>query len=127
MPLFAGVWMANVDGVESDLLIGPAGADGVVTIGFPGALGNGKGFWNEASQRLAFTITLGPLETPFVGFFEGYLIRTPKSPAPGRDVALTLTGTVAVPFPTAGHPTHPALPTSRRSAFGWFATATEVN
>lgn len=125
MPIFAGVWKANVNGHVLDLTIGRAGADGVVDIqllGFPT-----RGFWDEGGQRLTFGVTATPIDSPFVAAFDGCLIRTPPNPAPGQDVALTLTGTFTAYFPSAGDPSHPAVASSRRSVFGWYATAAEVN
>jgi hypothetical protein len=125
MPLPSRTWKANVNGKDLELMIGQTGPDGVVGIDLLGF--GSRGFWDETTQRLVFTVTAQPLASPFVGFFEAYLIRTPANPAPGEDVALTLAGIFSVPFATAGDVSHPAVPTSRRSTFGWYATATEVN
>lgn len=128
MPLISGTWKANVNGRPMDLEVGqpePGGAVGVQLVGFQ--IGNAnRGIWDEGAQRLVFGVAGAPLDSPFSGFFESYLFRTPVTPEPGQDIVWTLAGTFTVMFPSVGDPSHPALASSRRSTFGWYATKTEV-
>lgn len=120
MPLPVGLWKAIVSGVETDFNIQTPNPQGL----FVGRLGtvNLSGFWDESSQRIAFTFAVGGA-VPQNAAFVGYLFRTPVSPAPGQDVVATLAGTFQTTTPTAGD-----LPqaTARRTTFGWLAQITEV-
>jgi len=125
MPLPAGNWKAVVNGAEEDLAIAAPGADGVFTGTF--GLAPIRGFWDEVSQRVTFTVTVFfGAGFPTIALFTGYLFRTPPNAAPGRDVVATIAGTVQANVGDAGPGTFPALGTARRNVFGWLATITEV-
>ena len=122
MSLPTGTWKANVNGTETDLIIDPPNQQGI----FAGKFFDTdiRGFWEESSQTITFSV--GVIETPLPTFalFKGYLYRTPPNPEPGRDVLATLTGFVQVN--NAGPATFPVVGTSRRNVFGWLAQITEV-
>lgn len=129
MPLPAGSWSANVNGVELGLKLGAIQDDG----SFRGSLQNEtiEGWWDEVSQSVTFRsgefVATGP-NTPedatrFRGLYTGYLFRTPPTPSAGQDVEWTLVGSVVTtpPWPsvfTAG--------TARRHVFGWFAQLKQI-
>jgi hypothetical protein len=121
MPLPIGTWKMNLNGQEEDFIIRSA-QDG----SFNGTVSgrNIDGFWDEVSQTITFGFSeVRPAPTPpFTALFKGYLFRTPRTPAPGRDVMVTLTGCVQV-----SSSTDPLPGTTRRNVFGWFAQITEVN
>jgi len=128
MSLPTGVWKLNVNGTEDSLTIQvPPNQQGF----FSGHLLSREcsGFWDEASQTITFTDqvfpgggggVVGPLT---IALFKGHLFRSPPNPEPGRDVVATLAGFVQV---TEGAAFSPAVSTSRRNVFGWFAQITEV-
>jgi len=126
MPLPAGTWKATVNGAETDFVIEAPNAQGV----FQGSLFDTpiRGFWDETSQRLTFTMTVffGP-GFPTIALLTGYLFRTPPNAPPGRDVVATVTGTVQANVGDAGPAgAFPTLGTARRNVYGWFAQITEV-
>jgi hypothetical protein len=130
MSLPSGNWNATVNGYEIfRLQINAPNQSGVFT-GVYALTANGdfefEGFWDEASQTITFSVSLGvgPPQ-PVVAVFKGFLFRTPTMPAPGQDVVATLTGFVQV---TSGnHRDETLKATSRRNVFGWFARISEVN
>jgi hypothetical protein len=125
MSLPPGTWKANLNGTEGDLVIDAPDQQGVFTGKFFGT--DIKGFWEEASQTITFSLTVffgGG--SPTIALFKGYLFRTPPNAAPGRDLATTLTGFVQLNVGGAGAATFPALGTARRNIFGWLAQITEV-
>jgi len=110
----------NVNGQEEDFIIRSV-QDGSFNGTFSGRTIDG--FWDEVSQTITFGFSeLRPVPTPpFTALFKGYLFRTPRTPAPGRDVMVTLTGFVQVSNSIE------LLPgTTRRNVFGWLAQITEV-
>jgi len=136
MPLPQGEWSAVIDGDEVALEIGPTDPDGVVSgslqyVGMAGLVF--LGLWDEVAQRFAFAISLagpaalvdgavgidvGDLSKGTTRQFVGYLMQTPRNPAPGRDVVWALAGSFES-GPLAGG-------NRRRSCFGWYATLEEV-
>jgi hypothetical protein len=123
MPLPIGRWKANVNGVESDLVIDPPNGQGL----FLGTLFDTpmRGFWDEFSQTITFSVVISfEGAFPTVALFKGYLFRSPPNPEPGRDVLATLTGFVQVNVGAVG--VSPILGTARRNVFGWLAQLTEV-
>jgi hypothetical protein len=125
MPLPAGTWRANVNGVENPLTISAPDAQGVLRGEFTGV--EFKGFWDEGSQTIAFSITISfENAIPSVALFKGYLFRTPANPSPGQDVIATLSGYVQITIGTVPSQPFPILPTARRNVFGWVAHITEV-
>src|SRR5437588_12967736 len=100
MPLPTGVWKANVNGTEAELSIEAPNQQGTFVGRFFGI--DLRGFWDEFSQTISFTLTVitPPTGIPVVASFKGYLFRSPPNPEPGRDVVTTLTGSLQM---TAGH------------------------
>jgi hypothetical protein len=130
MPLPAGVWKAFVNGTESELILEFSQQDGPAAIS--GALFRFpiRGFWDESSQRIVFTLFVGDTAQdrvePWVHFFEGYLFRSPANPVPGQDVVATLAGSFESSRPVVFEHLIPVQPSSRRNTFGWYAQLTEV-
>lgn len=125
MPIPSGIWKANINGVEADIRINPPDQAGLVT----GQMSNAdfRGFWEEAAQRLTFSVTVvfeGGL--PVLAIFTGFVFRTPSIPEPGRDVTVTITGYFQM-TPSAANLPFPAIGTARRNIFGWYAQIVEVN
>lgn len=125
MPLSSGTWKANLNGLETVLHLNPPDPSGVIS----GQLINAdfRGFWEESSQKLTFSVTVvfeGAV--PVIAVFTGFLLRTPPTPEPGQDVTATLTGYFQM-TPSAPTIPFPAIGTARRNIFGWFANITEVN
>jgi len=124
MSLPTGTWKANVNGTESDLIIEAPNQQGVFIGTFFGT--DIRGFWEESSQTITFSVTVLLNAPPTIALFKGYLFRTPPNPEPGRDVLATLTGFVQANVGGAGPGGFPTLGTSRRNIFGWLAQITEV-
>lgn len=124
MPLPIGTWKANINGLETDLIISGSNAQNI----FSGTLINAplNGFWDEVSQTFSFSITINFVNAiPCVALFKGFLFRTPQNPAPGADVTATLTGSMQITVGDGVQPTF-AITSSRRHEFGWFANIVEV-
>src|SRR2546430_8114365 len=66
------------------------------------------------------------LSTPVTASFGGHLFRSPANPEPGRDVVATIAGSLHMSVGNLSPGTFPAIGTSRRNVFGWFAQITEV-
>ena len=106
----------NVNGVEGTIDISQSQRDGFSAT--HSEFGRFDGFWDETSQTITFAIKEGD----GLALFKGYLFRTVQSPEPGRDVMVTLTGSLQV----AGSIASFFNASARRNAFGWFAQITEV-
>jgi len=122
MPLPIGAWKLNVNGTEVPLFIESPNQQGIFDaqlLGIPCA-----GFWDEVSQTITFVYSpaVAGFLGPNVAVFKGYLFRSPPNPQQGQDVLVTLAGSVQV---STGDFT-PAISTSRRNVFGWFAQIPEV-
>jgi hypothetical protein len=126
MPLPSGTWKANVNGTEADLIIEAPNQQGVFVGQFFGA--PFSGFWDEFSQTIAFTLTVifENNRTPIIAWFNGHLFRSPPNPEPGRDVVVSLTGSLQVSAGNLAAGAFPAIGTSRRNVFGWFAHIPEI-
>jgi hypothetical protein len=128
MSLPYGDWKAIVNGAETPLRIDPPDAQGVFTGQIFG--GRIKGFWSEAAQKIQFAsyAELGAgAQSPVFGIFEGYLFRTPANPEPGRDITVTLVGSLhASAQAMDAHALPEVVPSARRSTFGWIAQIAEV-
>jgi hypothetical protein len=127
MPLPAGTWKANVNGTAADLTIGGANPQGLVPVTFLNV--NTQAFWNEVAQSLSIGLVVnfgGGAGVGIVSVFEACLFRSPLNPQAGQDVTATLAGTFRVTAGTLAAGTFPAIPTSRRDVFGWYAQLTEV-
>lgn len=128
MPLPVGTWKANVNGTAADIKIGGVDPQGL----FPVTLFNvnTQGFWNEVAQSLSIGLVVnfggGGVGQGVVALFEGCLFRSPPNPQAGQDVTATLAGTFRVTAGAVAAGAFPAVPTSRRDVFGWYAQLTEV-
>ena len=125
MPLPTGTWKANVNGTEAELSIQAPNQQGIFLGRFFGT--DIKGFWDEFSQTIMFTLTVVfDNAIPVVASFNGHLFRSPPSPAPGQDVVATLCGSLQMSAGSLGAASFPAIGTSRRNVFGWFAQISEI-
>jgi hypothetical protein len=125
MPLPTGIWKANVNGTEIDLTINAPNQQSVFFGQFLGA--EFKGFWDESTQSVAFTVNvIFEGSTPVTASFGGHLFRSPTNAEPGRDVVATIAGSLHMSVGHISPGTFPAIGTSRRNVFGWFAQITEV-
>lgn len=127
MPLPAGSWKANLNGTVVDLTIGGVNPQGMVPVTLLTV--NTQGFWNEVAQSLSIGLVVnfgGGVGTGIVSIFEACLFRSPPNPQAGQDVTATLAGTFRVTAGTVNPGAFPAIPTSRREVFGWYAQLTEV-
>ena len=124
MPLPTGKWKANVNGTETDLSLDAPNQQSVFLGQFLGA--EFSGFWDESSQSVAFTITVVLPTSTVTASFEGHLFRSPANPEPGRDVVATIAGSLHMSVGNLSPGSFPAIGTSRRNVFGWFAQITEV-
>ncbi len=127
MPLPTGTWKANVNGTEAELRIQTPDEQGRLQGQILGS--QIIGFWDEVSQTITFTVTevlfAGNAHT-IVASFKGYLFRSPPNPEPGRDVVATLAGSLQMSVNAAIGIPFPAIGTSRRNVFGWFAQIAEL-
>jgi hypothetical protein len=107
---------------EGQKIDAPPGHEGFIS---GGVLGKSfRGLWDEVSQTITLTVRVGgPDDFPTIALFKGYLFISPPNPEPGRDVVVTLSGSVQV-NETGGFPA--ASGASRRNIFGWFAQITHV-
>ena len=125
MPLPTGTWKANVNGTEADLTIEAPNQKGTFVGRFFGA--DLRGFWDEFSQTISFTLpVVYDNGIPIVASFDGHLFRSPPNPEPGRDVVATVAGSLQMSAGNMGAAGFPAIGTSRRNAFGWFAQIPEI-
>ena len=127
MPLPAGTWKANLNGTLVDLAIGGVNPQGLVPVALLNV--DTQAFWNEVAQSLSIGLVVnfgGGVGVGVVAIFEAYLFRSPSNPQAGQDVTATLAGTFRVAGGTVGAGAFPAIPTSRRDVFGWYAQLTEV-
>ena len=125
MPLPTGIWKANVNGTEIDLSIDVLNQQSVFLGQFLGAAF--KGFWDESTQSVAFTVTvIFEGSAAVTASFGGHLFRSPTNPEPGRDVVATIAGSLHMSVGNIPPGTFPAIGTSRRNVFGWFARITEL-
>jgi hypothetical protein len=127
MPLSAGTWKANLNGTPVDLTIGGVDPQGLVPINLLGV--NTHAFWNEVAQSLSIGLVVnfvGGAGAGIVSIFEACLFRSPADPQAGQDVTATLAGTFRVAGGSVAQGAFPAIPTSRRDVFGWYAQLTEV-
>ncbi len=124
MPLPTGVWKANVNGTEAELSIEAPNQQGTFVGRFFGT--DLTGFWDEFSQTISFTLTVILPTGSVVASFKGHLFRSPPNPEPGRDVVTTLTGSLQMGAGNLAAGIFPAIGTSRRNVFGWFAQIPEI-
>jgi hypothetical protein len=127
MPLPAGTWKANLNGTMADLTIGAVSPQGMVPVTLLTV--NTQGFWNEVAQSFSIGLVVnfgGGVGTGIVSIFEAFLFRSPPNPQAGQDVTATLAGTFRVSAGLLSPGAFPAIPTSRREVFGWYAQLTEV-
>lgn len=127
MALPLGTWKANINGLETDLIISGIDPQGRVSgsvFGVPI-----RGLWNDGSQTITFTPALpdgaggGFKYLPIV--FTGYMFATPVVPLAGQDVNWTITGVVRSPT-SDDEALGVAIGTARRNEFGWLARITQV-
>jgi hypothetical protein len=129
MPLPLGVWKANVNGSQGELLFEEVTSQGNVR----GSLFNLPlfGLWTEPSQTVVFSVKRQIDAGGGVGLtaewiphsFMGYLFSTPAMPQPGQDIVWTLAGSV---IDAVGQAINGVAATSRRTHFGWIAQLTQV-
>jgi len=123
MPLPTGTWKINVNGTEGEFTIEPL--ERGVFVGKVLEL-DVRGFWDEASQTIAFMAILGQAGPGFdVRSYKGYLFRTPPNPERGRDVLATLSGFLQVNALAPGVAAAEGGD-ARRNVFGWFAQIVEI-
>ena len=128
MALTAGVWKANLNGTEAELQIGMPNQQGIFVGQLTGI--NFRGFGDEASQTIAFALTIWVDATrvdgtPIIASFRGHLFRSPPNPEPGRDLVATLTGSYQMST-EPGTGLFPLMGSSRRNVFGWLAQILET-
>ena len=128
MALTAGVWKANLNGTEAELNIGMPNQQGIFVGQLTGI--NFRGFGDEASQTIAFALTIWVDATrvdgtPIIASFRGHLFRSPPNPEPGRDLVATLTGSYQMST-EPGTGLFPLMGSSRRNVFGWLAQILET-
>ena len=116
MPLPAGKWKMTVNGVEGTIDISQSRPE--MFTATHSEFGRLEGFWDETSQTITFHVK----EPDGIALFKGYLMRAAQGQEPGRDVMVTLAGSMQV----AGSLVSFFNATARRNVFGWFAQITEV-
>lgn len=113
MPLQTGAWTINANGTVGQMRldsVDPQGnVRGVYAGGFPFL-----GFWDEASQRLTFAVTLSaPAPGGLVQLYTGFLFEDQvRITGVTGGLVLTLAGYFEDFRPPA---------TAKRSSFGWYA------
>lgn len=129
MLLRTGDWKANIDGHVVTLrirIIHPAGdVEGELVSYDGGGDVAFTGIWDEIAQRLTFLT--GPLQIAGGNeysreYYEGYLGRTPRTPAAGQDFDWFLAG-----FVQSGKASANMHGADRRSRFPWYAQISEIS
>jgi hypothetical protein len=130
VPLPAGAWRINVNGITGGLLLGAAEPTSGFTSGqltLPTLSTQIVGTWDEALHCLTFSPTEPAPNGPpqfLPQFFRGLLFRTPPlDSGVGQDIEWALVGSV---FDTALRGDLGFRGSGRRNEFGWHATFTQV-
>lgn len=129
MDLPTGKWAANFSGIEGTLDIEQVSATGDVQGKvFRPDMQNGSvliaGIWDGTAQKLRIAARPSTSKAVDDEWLEAYLFSTPRNPAPGEDMTLTLAGIISV-LNFSLLPKYNA--NMRRTTFGWFAQIKVVN